>query len=110
MSSPVGKGPHPFPQGGRRRSGLGHLLEQAAKDRADDHVQPGDLVQQGQNIVTVGMQKIGQQAVGPPAGLAAHPLNAQPVVAGLGAGPALVGAPADQTIVGLALRMRTALG
>jgi hypothetical protein len=56
------------------------------------------------------MQKVGQQAVGPPADLTAHPLNAQPVVAGLGADPAPVPAPADQTVAGLAVRMRAALG
>jgi len=47
--------------------------------------------------------------VGPPARLAAHPLNAQPVVSGLGAGPPPVSAPADQTTARLALRLGTPL-
>jgi hypothetical protein len=59
--------------------------------------------------VTVGMQKIGQQTVGPPASLATHPLNAQPVVAALATGPAPVRTPANQAAAGLAVPMGTTL-
>ncbi len=109
MTSPIGKGPHPFSDRGRSRAGLGQLLEQAAKAQPDDHVQPGHLVEQAEHVVPVGMQKIGQQAVRPAASLAAHPLNAHLVVASLGAGPAPVGAPADQPTVGSAVWMWTLL-
>ena len=59
--------------------------------------------------MAMGVKKVGQQAVGPTADLAAHPLDADSVVGFAGERPALVGPPADQRASGLAVGVRAAL-
>jgi hypothetical protein len=105
----VGKGADPLPNGRGGRTGLGQLRQQAAKAQAPDEVEGDGLLQQAQHVMAVWMQKIRQQAVRPAADFAADPLNTQPVVPLLGAGPTRVGAPADQGALCLAFGMGTAI-
>ena len=60
--------------------------------------------------MTVGVQKVRQQTVGTSTQPAADPLNAQAVSFRCGAGPAVVSAPADQTVRRLTVRVGAPLG
>jgi hypothetical protein len=110
VSGPVGKGPDPFPDCFRGWTGFWQLVHQPAEAQTDDEIQPDHPLQQRKHVMTVGVQKVRQQTMGAPTQPAADPLNAQAVSFRFGAGPAVVSAPADQTVRRLTVRVGTALG
>jgi hypothetical protein len=65
------------------------------------------VLEHANHIMAVGMQKVGQQAVGVTAGLAPNPLDRDVVVDVSGARRALVGPPTDQATADLTVGMRT---
>jgi hypothetical protein len=103
VACPIGEGGNPLPNGGDIRARRGQLLHQPVPTQAHDQVEGNDVLEQADHVMAVGMQEVGQQAVGVAAGLAPNPLDRDAVVDVSGAGRALVGSPADQAAVGLAV-------
>jgi hypothetical protein len=110
MSGSVGKGPDPFSDRFRSWSGFWQAVHQAAEAQTDDEIEPDHPVQQLEDVMPIGVQKVRQQTVGATTLLAADPLNAQAVSFHSGAGPAVVSAPADQAVSSLTVRVRTPVG
>jgi hypothetical protein len=110
MTCPVGKGAHPLPDGRPGGSWFGQPVHKPLPTQADHEVQVHDLLQEAQDVMTVGMQKVRQQAVSPPADPAAHPLHGEEAVTVCQAGPATVSAPADQRCARPAVRVGATLG
>jgi len=110
MTRPVGKGAYPLPDSRRGGARLGQPVHEPLPTQAGHEVQVHDVLQEAQDVMPVGMQKVRQQAVSPTANPAAHPLHGETVASVHQAGPAGVGAPADQRAVGLAVGMRATLG
>jgi hypothetical protein len=106
MACAIGEGSYPLPDGGDIRSRMGQSFHQPLPTQTRDQVEENNTLEQTNRIVAMGMQKVGQQAVGASADFAPHPLDQDAVVHNAGAGPALVGAPADQAAVGLTVEMR----
>ena len=109
MTGPIGKGSHPFSHSFRGWTGFWQMVHQAAEAQTDDEIEPDHPLQQRKDVMTVGMQKVGQQTVGATTDLAANPLNAQAVSFRSGTGPTMVSAPPNQTISGLTVRVWTPL-
>ena len=112
VACPVGEGGDPLPHRGAGRSlvvRFSQLAHQLPPAQASEKVERNHLLQQRDDKMAMGVKKVGQQAVGPTADLAAHPLDADAVVGFPGERPAFVGAPADQRTSGLAVGMGTAV-
>jgi hypothetical protein len=109
VSGPIRKGSDPLSHRFWGWTGFGQLVHQAAEAQTDDEIQPDHPLQQLKHVLTVGMQKVRQQTVGPTTQPATDPLNAQAVSFRFGAGPAVISAPADQTVNRLTVRVRTPL-
>jgi hypothetical protein len=107
LAHAVGKGAHPLADRRAGRAGPRQFVQQALPAPALDEVKSHDPVQQSEHEMAMGMQKIGQQTVGPAAGLAAQPLDADSVVDFFCSGSSFVGAPTDQRTAGLAVGVRT---
>jgi hypothetical protein len=99
----VGEGSHPLPDGGDIRARMGQPVHQPLPTQTRDQVEGDDVLEQVDYVMAMGMQEVGQQAVGATTGLAPNPLHQDAVVHDAGAGRARVGAPADQATTGLAV-------
>jgi hypothetical protein len=110
VACPVGKGSEPLSNGGASRARWGQLTQQPTPPQATDQVEEDNVLQQMNHKVPMGMQKVGQQAVGTPAGLATNPLDQDRIVGVTRASPSLVSPPTNQAAAGLTVGMRTAIG
>ena len=87
-------------------AGFRELAHQALPAQAGQEIQGHNTLEQSQDVMAEGMQKIGQQAMRPATRLAAEPLNLDAVLMVGQTGPTEVNAPANQRAGSLAVEVR----
>jgi len=110
VAGAIGERGDPLPH---RRSGgspAAKARHQGSPAQAGQQVEGNAVLQPGSDELTVGMKKVGQQAVGSPADLAADALDGDSVAANPERCPTHVGAPPDQAAGRLAVGVWTVCG
>jgi hypothetical protein len=107
---PAGEGHDPFTDGRADWALPDQTFHQAVDTQSSQEVEGDNALQERDHVMPIGMEEVGEQAVGAPAGLAPDALHADAVDMQARAGLSLVAAPADQDIGSSTVGMRTAVG
>ena len=106
----IGEGRDPLSHGRAAGTAARHTLYEAIDAQTNQKVERDDVLQKQDLVMPIGVEEVGEQAVGAPAGLAADSLHADAVAHETSSSLALVGAPADQRVRGSTVGMRTPAG
>jgi hypothetical protein len=110
LPHPVGEGRDPLADSGADWALPDQAFHQAVDTQSSQEVERDDALQERDHVMPIGMQEVGEQAVGAPTGLAADALHADAINLQTCERLSLVRAPPDQDVGGSTVGMRTAVG